>query len=75
MLMHDYLGKSFKSRLLSYAAACAFVGSVVAPMGAAADDDAATLTPIKHVIIIIGENRTFDHVFATYTPVNKATLS
>jgi len=28
--------------------------------------DSATLTPIKHVIIIIGENRTFDHIFATY---------
>ena len=28
-------------------------------------------TPIKHVIVIIGENRTFDHIFATYTPVNK----
>lgn len=25
--------------------------------------DSATLTPIKHVIIIIGENRTFDHVY------------
>jgi phospholipase C len=25
-------------------------------------------TPIKHVIIIVGENRTFDHVFATYKP-------
>jgi phospholipase C len=23
-------------------------------------------TPIKHVIVIIGENRSFDHVFATY---------
>jgi phospholipase C len=32
--------------------------------------DSATLTPIKHVIIIIGENRTFDHIFATYQPVN-----
>ena len=31
--------------------------------------DSATQTPIKHVIIIIGENRTFDHVFATYVPV------
>jgi phospholipase C len=30
----------------------------------------ATLTPIKHLIIIIGENRSFDHVFATYQPVN-----
>jgi phospholipase C len=27
-----------------------------------------TATPIKHVIVIIGENRTFDHVFATYKP-------
>ena len=25
-------------------------------------------TPIQHVILIIGENRTFDHVYATYTP-------
>jgi phospholipase C len=25
-----------------------------------------TATPIKHVIIIIGENRTFDNIFATY---------
>ena len=30
--------------------------------------DLKTKTPIKHVILIIGENRTFDHVFATYTP-------
>ncbi|HYA66466.1 MAG TPA: alkaline phosphatase family protein [Burkholderiaceae bacterium] len=30
-----------------------------------------TASPIKHVIVIIGENRTFDHVFATYEPVNK----
>jgi phospholipase C len=30
----------------------------------------ATSTPIKHVIVIIGENRTFDHVFATYRPKN-----
>jgi len=26
----------------------------------------ATETPIKHVIVLIGENRTFDHLFATY---------
>ena len=72
MLTHNYLGNSFKSRLLSCAAACVVAGSVVLPMSVAmADDDTATLTPIKHVIIIIGENRTFDHVFATYTPVHK----
>jgi phospholipase C len=32
----------------------------------AADPD--TTSPIKHVIIIVGENRSFDHLFATYVP-------
>jgi phospholipase C len=32
--------------------------------------DNNTRTPIKHVIVIIGENRSFDHVFATYVPKN-----
>ena len=27
-----------------------------------------TITPIKHVIVLIGENRTFDHTFGTYVP-------
>src|SRR5215469_13158730 len=30
--------------------------------------DIETTTPIKHVIVILGENRTFDHVFGTYQP-------
>jgi len=29
---------------------------------------ATTTTPIKHVIVIVGENHTFDNVFATYRP-------
>jgi len=32
--------------------------------------DSDTASPIKHVIVIIGENRSFDHVFATYVPKN-----
>ena len=35
----------------------------------------ATTTPIKHVIVIIGENRTFDHIFATYQPTSTDTIS
>lgn len=31
-----------------------------------------TATPIKHVIIIVGENRSFDHLFATYVPKRKS---
>src|SRR5467141_849331 len=34
-----------------------------------------TRTPIKHVIVIIGENRTFDHVFATYVPKSEDSVS
>jgi phospholipase C len=30
--------------------------------------DNDTASPIKHVIVIIGENRSFDHVFATFVP-------
>jgi phospholipase C len=30
-----------------------------------------TATPIKHVIIIVGENRSFDHLFATYVPKDR----
>jgi phospholipase C len=29
-------------------------------------DKGGTDSPIKHVIVLIGENRTFDHLFATY---------
>ncbi len=36
--------------------------------------DVTTRTPIKHVIVIIGENRSFDHVFATYKPKNGQTV-
>ena len=50
--------------------------NAVTPIAAAAatqsgSNDGNTATPIKHVIVIIGENRTFDHLFATYQPVNK----
>jgi phospholipase C len=33
-------------------------------------NDGQTESPIKHVIVIMGENRTFDHLFATYQPRN-----
>src|SRR5215467_1458948 len=31
-------------------------------------NDRDTVTPIKHVIVLIGENRTFDNVYGTYVP-------
>jgi phospholipase C len=36
--------------------------------GAAGLHDRDTASPIRHVIVIVGENRSFDHVFATYLP-------
>src|ERR1700736_1393123 len=46
---------------------------VATPLRAQTDtgsNDGKTTSPIKHVIIIVGENRSFDHLFATYTPKN-----
>jgi phospholipase C len=43
-------------------------GPLASSIQAAPDNDQNTTSPIKHVIVIIGENRSFDHVFATYQP-------
>jgi phospholipase C len=67
----DLQRKSLKRRLLSCVAAIALIGNTMAPFSTAVAQESPTLTPIKHVIVIIGENRSFDHVFATYKPVNK----
>jgi phospholipase C len=53
--------------------AAALVASVVAaaaalPAVASANPVPAATTPIHHVILIIGENHSFDNVFATYRP-------
>src|SRR3984893_18542928 len=58
-------------------ALCAMTINAIAPIAAAAaeesgSNDGNTTTPIKHVIVIIGENRTFDHLFATYVPKHKS---
>jgi len=59
--------------------ALALLGIGIATACYAADPDAAadakTSTPIKHVIVLIGENRSFDHVFATYVPKSGESVS
>ncbi len=66
--------KTPRSRLLSCVAIGAMTINLMAPAfadGVAPQNPSRnTLTPIKHVIIIIGENRTFDNIFATYKPLN-----
>lgn len=63
-----------KSRLVSSVTAALIATINMAPTNAVADDNAVR-TPIKHVIVIIGENRSFDHVFATYQPVHGETVA
>src|ERR1700730_10832062 len=48
---------------------------LISPVFAVAKDGHKTQTPIQHVIVIIGENRTFDHVFATYKPSEDESVS
>jgi len=67
-----------KHKLVCGVATCAMLINSMAPIVATAADaapsgsnDSNTTTPIKHVIVIIGENRTFDHLFATYQPAKK----
>ena len=53
----------------------ALTANLGAPLPASAADGPRARTPIKHVIVIIGENRTFDHIFATYKPRHGETVS
>jgi phospholipase C len=57
--------------VLPATASSAAAPPALAPGAAAASPPAAaslTTTPIKHVIVIIGENHTFDNVYGTYQP-------
>jgi phospholipase C len=53
----------------------ALIVNLGAPAPLAAQDHPPTASPVQHVIIIIGENRTFDHIFATYKPKSGQTVS
>jgi phospholipase C len=71
--------------LSSAMAAITFASMTLAPVWQAAAQDRqqapqqnrgnSARTPIEHIILIIGENRTFDHVFATYTPKQGQTVN
>jgi len=55
-----------RRQLLACVSATAIAVNAFAP-AARADQksDGNTATPIKHLIVIYGENRSFDHLFAT----------
>ncbi len=62
--------KTLTYKLMTCVALAAIISNTILPVAAVAAES-NTATPIKHVIVIIGENRTFDHIFATYQPVNR----
>ena len=59
--------------LLQFTIGTGFAGDTK-PVEANFPRDNKTASPIKHVIVIIGENRSFDHVFATYVPKDGQTV-
>jgi phospholipase C len=65
----------WKWRSAAVAGVATLVAQLVAPAFVAAEGHRQTKTPIQHVIVIIGENRTFDHVFATYKPRHGESVS
>ncbi|HEY4042704.1 MAG TPA: alkaline phosphatase family protein [Rhodopila sp.] len=67
-----------RRKQVSFLAALSLTTNFVAPAVIAAPiqpNDNNTTTPIKHVIVIYGENRSFDHLFATYQPKSGETVN
>jgi phospholipase C len=61
---------SVKHRLSALLGASVILLATLAIAARSADREQATrtATPIKHLIVVIGENRGFDHVFGAYIP-------
>src|SRR5215470_13614443 len=67
-----------RRRIAAIALATMLIGQVGVPLSSVAQSqgdnqfgeaqDLDTETSIKHVIVLIGENRTFDHVYGIYVP-------
>lgn len=60
-----------RRKIVSFLTTLSMTTNFFAPAAIAASlqpNDDNTTTPIKHVIVIYGENRSFDHLYATYRP-------
>src|ERR1700744_1926289 len=58
--------KEFMQRSISLLAVSSRVGSLMSPPAIARQDGAAAATHLQHIVIIFGENISFDHYFGTY---------
>jgi phospholipase C len=56
--MQKYLATSLSALLV--------FGTVASPIASAQSDSVSTATPVKHVVVIFGENISFDHYWGTY---------
>ena len=65
---HKLEGAGLVKRTVVAATIASIVASHSAFAAQLGTNDDKTTTPIKHLIVIIGENRTFDHLFGTYIP-------
>ena len=66
-------GKMPSKSIVAVVSAIALISAEAAMPAHGADpsdttDQLQTATPIKHVIVVIGENRSFDHIYGTYVP-------
>ena len=70
MSLKQVVSKSVKGLRVGFVVLTLFQFSLGGPLVGTlqAQGNEVTRTPIKHVIVIVGENRSFDHVFATYKP-------
>jgi phospholipase C len=57
---------TWRLRLATLGASSTLAAAIAAPTAAHDNDEGGTKTPIKHVVVIFPENRSFDHYFATY---------
>jgi phospholipase C len=65
----------FQHRSRVAAALCATAAALTVGGGALGQEQPATTTPIKHIIYIIGENRSFDNLYGMYVPKPGQTVS
>lgn len=79
--MH-FLRGSKRRRVTAGVTACAIaLTSAGVPVSVLADDNnngqgqSGAASPIQHVIVIVGENRTFDHLFGAYQPPRGESVS
>ena len=70
MSLQQIVSKSLHGLRVAMVAVSVFQFSLGGPLAGSleAHETEHTRSPIKHVIIIVGENRSFDHLFATYKP-------